>query len=246
MCKALTCCYTSPLGRDTIVPQVRLQTQIKSAAATYKGPIHCARSIMQLEGFRAFYKGMVGGAWRWESSDRGHDTSVLGELQVAPIVSNAPINAIVFGTERTIMRQLRRNNQWLGLDPVLQHMVAGERCSRRHMRPRCAAADARCACRVDGWTVAVLHCFSSGVDQSAAAGRTRPLQPSVQGQHGVCTVFGAHAGAACVWCSSGPSQLGLVCSCSGGRAAFGVCTADSASPLYGIRYGHRRPLRALV
>jgi len=85
---------------DTV--KVRLQTQIKSAAATYKGPIHCARSIMQLEGFRAFYKGMV-----------------------APIVSNAPINAIVFGTERTIMRQLRRNNQWLGLDPVLQHMVAG-------------------------------------------------------------------------------------------------------------------------
>lgn len=180
LCKALTCCYTSPLGRDTIVPQVRLQTQIKSAAATYKGPIHCARSIMQLEGFRAFYKGMVGGAWRWESSDRGHDTSVLGELQVAPIVSNAPINAIVFGTERTIMRQLRRNNQWLGLDPVLQHMVAGERCSRRHMRPRCAAADARPAFDA-GSTAGLLQSFIASpaelikVRLQVARGHSSPL-----------------------------------------------------------------------
>lgn len=85
---------------DTV--KVRLQTQLRTAAVHYRGPLDCARSIMRLEGFRAFYKGMV-----------------------APVVSNAPINAIVFGAERTIMRQLHKYNHRLGLDPMMQHMVAG-------------------------------------------------------------------------------------------------------------------------
>lgn len=85
---------------DTV--KVRLQTQLHSSQVKYGGAIDCARSIIRLEGFRAFYKGMV-----------------------APLISNAPINAIVFGAERTITRQLRKHRDTFGFDPVIQHMVAG-------------------------------------------------------------------------------------------------------------------------
>ena len=43
--------------------------------------------------------------------------------QVSPIVSNAPINAIVFGVERSISRDLADNPR--GMAPIMQHMFAG-------------------------------------------------------------------------------------------------------------------------
>ena len=40
-------------------PQVRLQTQTGCHTGRYMGPVECARTILRLEGVKAFYKGMV-------------------------------------------------------------------------------------------------------------------------------------------------------------------------------------------
>lgn len=85
---------------DTV--KVRLQTQLKgrSGHAMYTGPLDCIKRIWSIEGPRAFYKGMV-----------------------APVVSNAPINAVVFGVERSLSRYFHQHPH--GLDPDYQHYVAG-------------------------------------------------------------------------------------------------------------------------
>lgn len=54
-----------------------------------------------------------------------HSRHTLAPPQVAPVVSNAPINAVVFGAERAIMRHMRAYEDRWSLDPRLQHMVAG-------------------------------------------------------------------------------------------------------------------------
>lgn len=131
--------------------QVRLQTELELAKRyaalnngavrpAYKGPVDCAVTMLRTEGIRSFYKGMVqaqcvcllclsqcfvpGGDIHTLTGDPLSDNaSPFVCSQVSPIVSNAPINAIVFGVERSISRDLAENPR--GMAPIMQHMFAG-------------------------------------------------------------------------------------------------------------------------
>lgn len=89
---------------DTV--KVRLQTQQRRP--TMQGPVgavqsmvDCSKSMLRNEGARGFYKGMV-----------------------SPIVSNAPINAVIFGAYGQASRFLQQHSQLEYLRPI-DHFVAG-------------------------------------------------------------------------------------------------------------------------
>ena len=131
--------------------QVRLQTELELAKRyaalnngavrpAYKGPVDCAVTMLRTEGIRSFYKGMVQAqcvcvpclllclcqaviSTRSQETPPSDNASPFVCSQVSPIVSNAPINAIVFGVERSISRDLADNPR--GMAPIMQHMFAG-------------------------------------------------------------------------------------------------------------------------
>jgi len=81
---------------DTI--KVRLQTQCHTLKS--QGAFHSFKQIAQSEGVRGFYKGML-----------------------SPIISNAPINAVVFAVYGQVSRVIQERNDSMALSPAEQFLA---------------------------------------------------------------------------------------------------------------------------